>query len=320
VAREEEALERGSDFVGQNPQTKALLGTASQISQTDTRLLLNGEVGTGKEVLARRVHFQSHRRRGPFVSINCSAYASGLIERALFGVDGGEHEEETPGLLEQADGGTLFIRHVDHLSLTAQFELLRAIEEGVMYRLGSSIPRPINFRTIASTTNDLWGMVKAGEFREDLCQRLSEMVLTLPPLREVRDDIGGLARHFLSMAARQMGVPMPELDPAAEDCLLSYPWPGNVSELKNMMDRLVIFAAGERIVLDDLSPDIRYAPGAFRSYNGEPESDTMAEVERILIRRALARSNGDFSIAADILSISESDLEECIHRYEITLD
>ncbi|MEW6263795.1 MAG: sigma 54-interacting transcriptional regulator [Thermodesulfobacteriota bacterium] len=319
LIREEEDVNAGGDFIGDDHQTKALLATANQVGQTGARILLTGEVGTGKEVLARRIHSQSHRRRGPFISVNCSAIVSGQLESTLFGQEAGAMSEDgTPGALEKADGGTIFIRHVDHLSLSGQAELLRTMEEGLVYRVGSSKPRPSNFRIISSSTADLAEMVKQGEFREDLFQRLSEVTLTMPPLREVKGDIITLARYFLSRAAKEKGLPVPDLDPAAALSLQSYFWPGNVGELKNVADHLVMFARGDRILLDDLPPELRYASQAFLSPDGEPEAGAIAEVEKLYIRRALARTKGQEAQAAQILGLSEGTLESLIRSYGLS--
>jgi DNA-binding NtrC family response regulator/pSer/pThr/pTyr-binding forkhead associated (FHA) protein len=320
IAREDHEENNSGGLVGGDHQIKALLGTALQIAGTDARVLLSGETGTGKEALARRIHNQSARRRGPFIPVNCSAYAPGQIEATLFGEDSGAFSEEgTPGLLEQAEGGSLFLRHVDRLPLSAQAELLRALEEGVSYRLGSTTPRPIDLRVMSSTTQDLDEMVADGEFREDFYQRLCEVNLTMPPLREIQGDIGVLARHFLGRAAEELGVSVPELDPAAGDCLLSYPWPGNVSELKNTAERMVMFAVKDRVVLDDLNPEIRYSSDAFSSTSGIPASETLADAERILIRRALARSQNDVQLAASMLGLDPKELTEKIKQYNIDL-
>ena len=321
LAEEEQELNVGSDFVGDDDQIKALLGTAYQVGQTDARILLTGEVGTGKEVLARRIHSQSHRRRGPFISVNCSLFAPGQLESALFGQEAGTVTEEgVPGLLEKADGGTIFIRHVDHLPLQGQVELLRTIEEGLVYRIGSSRPRPSDFRTITSTSADIYALIEQGEFREDLFQRLSEVNLDMPPLRELRGDIVTLAKHFLARAAKERGLAVPELDQAACECLQAYPWPGNVGELKNVVDRMVMFARGDRINIDDLPPDLRLAPEVFRIMDEDAISETMAEVEKIYIRRALARLDNNVEAAAEMLGISQASLEEMIQRYNIILD
>ena len=320
IAQDEEKLSSGSDFIGDDDQIKALLGTAYQIGMTDSRMLLTGEVGTGKEVLARRIHAQSPRRRAPFISINCSAYSAGQIERALFGEEAGAISEEgIPGALELADGGTIFIKHINDLSLSGQVELLRTLEEGLTYRVGSNAPRPVNVRTIASTSVDLDHLVNQGEFREDLYRRLSMVVLELPPLRAIKGDIALLANHFLSRFAREKGLPVPELDPAALESLAAYPWPGNVGELKNVMERLIMFAGRDRICVEDLTPDIRFAMEAFRSFDGGPQAGALGETERILIRRAFSRSNGAISLAADILGLTETALEELMRLYDISV-
>ena len=321
MAREEEDVSVGGDFVGEDTQIKALLGTAYQVGLTEARLLLNGEVGTGKEVLGRRIHSFSPRRRGPYISVNCSAHAPGQIERVLFGQEEGAMADEgRPGALEQADGGTIFIRHVDHLALSSQVELLRTIEEGTVYRVGSPTPRPVNCRIISSTTVDLDELVAQGEFREDLAQRLAEVVLTMPPLRELKNDVVTLAKHFFNRSAKEMGVPVPDLDAAAADCLRSYPWPGNVGELKNLSQQLIMFAHGSRVVLDDLTLEIRLAHEALQLGSGDSKSESLNEVERIVIRRALARSNGRIDMAAELLGLVVSDLEARMAFHQISLD
>ena len=321
LAKDEEEISSSSDIIGNDHQIKALLGTASQVAQTEARIMLTGEVGTGKEVLARRIHSQSARKQGPYLSLNCSAVPAGQIEMSLFGQDEGEYGgEDAPGILEKADGGTVFIRHVDRLPLSAQVELLRCIEEGLVYRVGSSQPRPSNFRVISSSCVDLGELIKEGEFREDLYQRLTDVTLEMPPLRDLKGDVDTLTRHFLSLAARERGLPAPELDPAASESMRAYPWPGNVGELKVVSDRMVMFTQGGRIRLEDLPPELRFAPEAFKSMDDDYVSETMQEVERMLIRRALARSNGTLDQAAEMLSLSAPVLEELIARYNISME
>jgi len=318
LSREEAEISTGSDFIGDDPRIKMLLATAGQVAQGGARILLTGEVGTGKEVLAKRIHALSPRKRGPFVSINCAALSPSQIESQLFGQEAGSLTEEgLIGLLEEADGGTFFLQNVDHLPLSVQVDLLRVIEEGVIYRVGSTRPRPVNFRAVSSTNIDLGPAVQNGEFREDLFHRLSEVTLAVPPLREIRDDIVVLAKYFLAASARARGLKAPELDPAAAECLRAYPWPGNVGELKNVMERMVMFAPGDRIVLDDLPLEIRFAAEAFRTAEGERLPDSLIEAEKSLIRRALARSGGDEEEAAQILGLSQSYLQQKIRQYEI---
>lgn len=317
---EERDLNSGGAFVGAASETTALLATAAQVAQTDDRIFLLGELGTGKTVLAKRIHALSRRRRAPFVMVNCAALAPTQIESVLFGQEaGGISDEAIPGVLEDADGGTIFMKNVDHLPLSVQVELLRTFEEGVIYRVGSSRPRPINIRTIAATNVDLEPLVQNKEFREDLYHRLSEVNLTLPPLRELRDDIIVLAKHFLTQQARSRGLPVPELDPACVDCLLAYPWPGNVGELENVVERLVMFSTGGRIVLDDLPMDLRLASEAFQTPAGDRVPDNLIEVEKSLIRRVLARSRGSSERAARVLGLGTTQFGQFVQRYDITL-
>ncbi len=321
IFREEEDLRTGSGFVGDHAQVKALLATAAQVAQTDARILLTGEMGTGKEVLAKRIHALSPRRSGPFVSINCASLSPTQIEATLFGHEPGTMTSDGAiGLLEEADGGTLFLKNIDHLPLSVQVDILRAFEEGVIYRVGSSRPRPVKFRTVSSTNVELAPMVADGEFREDLAHRLSDVSLEMPTLREIRDDIAGLVRHFVLQAARSRGLAVPEVDPAALECLRAYPWPGNVGELKNVCERQVMFSNGSAILLDDLPMDLRLSGEVFRTAPGERIPDTVMEAEKIYIRRALSRTDGDRGKAALVLGLSETEFERRMRNYDISLD
>ena len=320
LAQEKESIVEGGDFIGNDPQITALLGITQQVAETDSRILLTGEVGTGKESLAKRVHSLSSRRSGPFISLNCSSYAPAQLESVLFGQEtDAMNEEGSPGLIEMADGGTIYIRHIDHLPLASQVNLLRTLEEGVVYRIGSSTARPINIRTITSTSADLTIMVEEGEFRGDLYQRLTQVILTLPPLREIRRDIPMLANLFVSLAARDRGMDIPDLDPAVLECLTAYSWPGNVGELKNLMERLAMFAPQNKIQVEDLPPDIRNAAQAFRLEEEEVEP-LLADSEKSMIRRAVARAEGSIRGAASILGISEADLSRRIRYYKIAFN
>ena len=206
-------------------------------------------------------------------------------------------------------------RHINNLPLSCQVELLRTIEEKVAYRVGSSLARPTNFRIISSTGADLIAMIQDGEFREDLYHRLSEVTLELPPLREMRTDIAGMMKFFLGRAAREKGLPVPELDPAAAECLQAYPWPGNVGELRNLGEKLVMFCVNGRIVVDDLPPDLRYSPEAFNTDVGERVPEFMADVEKTIMRRVLARTNGAKGQAAEILGLTETKFGARMRRY-----
>ena len=319
LAEEKKELSEKGTFVGEDPQITALLATISQVAVTDSRIFLTGEVGTGKESLAQRIHLLSHRRHKPFISVNCSTYTAGEIESALFGDEAGALSATgNPGFLEMSDGGSIYIRHVDNLPLTAQVGLLRTLEEGVVYRVGSTVPRPINVRLITSTNADIESMIGDAEFREDLYQRLSQVVLIMPPLRTIKNDMALLLKHFVTQAAQERGITPPEVDPAVLECLHAYPWPGNMGELKNLSERLVMFARGQRIVLEDLPLEIRFSPYAFAT--GEEESTMLAEVEKVMIRRALARTQGDQARTAAMLGITETELDKKSRRYDINVE
>jgi DNA-binding NtrC family response regulator len=319
--REDEAAADRIFLIGEHPQVKALRAMTAQVAQTDDRVLIEGEPGTGKEVLARLIHSLGARRKHPFMRINCAAIPANKIRHELFGQEAGSvSDEEWPGLVETAEGGTLFIRNINHLDMAVQADLLRAIEEGVIYRVGSYRPRPVNFRAITSTTEDLKTLMDQGVFREDLFQRIAEVSLATYPLREVREDILLLAKHFIGEAARARGRPAPELDQAATECLLAYFWPGNAQELKNVLERLMMFHHGRHVLADDLPLEVRLSVEAFKAEAGERTSETVLDVEKDLLRRALAKTNGDEVRAAEVLKLPPDVVKEKIRHYGIGLE
>ncbi len=312
---------RSIHFIGEHPQVKALQAIAAQEASQDSRILIEGETGTGKELLARWIHTLSPRKRHPFLSVNCSSYSESEIRRGLFGQEAGSiDEEEWSGFLEEAEGGTVFIHNIDHLPLSVQEDLLKAIEEGVVYRVGSTRPHPVNFRPIVSSPKNLKSMVEAGDFREDLYHRFSEIALATSPLRELGDDVILLAKYFLSEGARLKGLPTPELDPAAAECLRAYNWPGNSGELKNIIERIMIFHQNNRIIPEDLPLELRLATEAFKARAGERSSESVIEVEKDLIRKALSQTNGDLTSAAGILGLTLQELRDIISRLDISME
>lgn len=308
-------------FIGEHPQVKALQAIAAQEAAQDSRILIEGEVGTGKELMARLIHTLSLRKRRPFITVNCASFSESEIRRGLFGQEAGSiDEEESSGFLEEAEGGTVFINDIDHLPLSVQEDLLKAIEEGVIYRVGSTRPHPINFRPIVSSSKDLKSMVEAGDFREDLYHRVSEITLTTYPLRELGDDVILLAKYFLGERARLKGLPEPELDPAAAECLRAYNWPGNSGELKNVIERIMIFHQNNRIIPEDLPLELRLATEAFKARAGERSSESVIEVEKDLIRKALFQTGGDLKSAASILGLTVQELRDIIFRHDISME
>ncbi|EKE68641.1 sigma-54-dependent transcriptional regulator [Gallaecimonas xiamenensis] len=244
-----------TEIIGQAPAMQQLQSRLARISDTDATVLIEGESGTGKELAARALHQLSRRAQKPFVAINCGAIPEALAESELFGSDKGAFTGATQakaGKFEAASSGTLFLDEIGELPLVLQSKLLRVLQEGKVTRLGEHQERSIDVRIIAATNRDLKAEVQAGRFREDLYYRLNVVPLVLPPLRERKDDIPALCRHFLALYARRHGLSQPELSPALVGRLLSHHWPGNVRELANRMERLVLL--GEDMPIAAVTP------------------------------------------------------------------
>lgn len=237
-------------ILGSSPKILAALEALRRVAPTEASVLLLGESGTGKELFAQALHFFSPRRGGPFVAFACAAVPETLLEAELFGYERGAFTGATArhlGRFEQAQGGTLFLDEIGEVGPGVQVKLLRALEERRISRLGGSGEVKVDVRLVAATNRDLAGEVLRGTFRADLYHRLNVFPITLPPLRERRDDIPALALHLLARASAKNGLPLPLLRPAALGALVLVPWPGNVRELANHMERVAILAPGERV-------------------------------------------------------------------------
>jgi transcriptional regulator with GAF, ATPase, and Fis domain len=254
-----EAVRDASAFtavVGESRVWKEVLEQVNLVAPADSTVLLVGETGTGKELMARAIHEQSRRRRHAFVAVNCAAFPESLVESELFGHERGAFTgafERKPGKFELADRGTLFLDEVGDLPAPVQAKLLRALQEREVHRVGGTKAVPINVRLIAATNRDLQGALTTGEFRQDLFYRLSVFPVTLPPLRERSDDVPMLAKYFVKRCAERQGREAPLLTPAALVHLQAYDWPGNVRELQNVLERAVILARD-----GDIAPDLLY--------------------------------------------------------------
>lgn len=246
-----------SFIVGQAEEIKLLLEKIKKIANTPTNVLLLGETGTGKELFARAIHEASYRKKNPFVAINCASLPENLLESELFGFVKGAFTGATfdkRGLLEIADGGTVFLDEIGDLPLSLQAKLLRVIEDRQIRPLGSVVSKKVDLRFISATNKDLIQEVKAGKFREDLYFRLNVITLQIPPLRERGKDIELLAYHFMRKFSIKIGKDVKKITPQALQLLLKYPWPGNVRELQNVMEQAVVFTEDDRIKPEDL-PD-----------------------------------------------------------------
>ena len=297
---------------------------AGKVAPTDSTVLITGESGTGKGVIARWIHENSGRAKGAFLPVNCSAIPEQLLESEFFGHTKGAFtgaDRARRGLFVEADHGTIFLDEIGELPPHMQSKLLSVIEEKTVRAIGSDQPRRVDTRIVAATNRDLAEMVKQGKFREDLYFRLAMFHLHLPPLRERRADLPGFIQHTLAGIKRSGGKRGIELDPAAEQALVGAEWPGNVRELENVLNRACILADGERITPADLPADItRIVPPALAA-DAAPGSEgslrqQLRALEARLIARALQQANDDRRVAAERLGIGLSSLYRKLDEFE----
>jgi len=316
-------------IVGDSPRLQAVLEEVRQVAHGDTTILICGETGSGKELIARAIHEESVRSNGPFVVVNCASIPEALLESELFGHEKGAFTgavQSRMGKFEQANLGTLFLDEVGEISPALQTKLLRAVEQKEFDRVGGTHPVSVDVRIVAATNRDLAQMVKDGEFREDLYYRLAVVPLKLPPLRERREDIPVLAQHFLEMLARDMSRHAPALGEESLRLMLAYDWPGNIRELKNAMERAILLNRSGTIEPFDLPPAI-LAPA--RGSSGEPASasggllplaSAVAETERRAIVEALRQAGGVKLKAAELLGVSRPTLDKKLREYSLLKD
>ena len=307
------------DFVGEDPAVRALLDLVELAADASSTVLIEGESGTGKELVARLIHEQSPRRGGPWVAMNCAAFAESLLDSELFGHERGAFTGATRrkrGCFELADGGTLLLDEVAELSPGTQAKLLRAIQEGRFYRVGGERPIDVDVRIVAATNRDLRQLVEAGQFREDLFFRLNVIDIHVPALRERSGDVELLARRFIRDKSRALGKRAPVLSPEALARLRAYAWPGNVRELENLAERLVVLRPGALVTAADLPPEVRSA----RKTRGWPSGslpEAVAALEKELVAEALERGGGNKARAARELGISRPTLDKKIKQYGV---
>jgi DNA-binding NtrC family response regulator len=308
-------------ILGASEALRATLAKAARvIPHASVTVLITGETGTGKELLARAIHYNGPRREAPFVDINCAAIPEHLLESELFGHEKGSFTDATSakaGLFEVANGGTLFLDEIGHLALTLQGKLLRALEDRSIRRVGGSRGISIDVRVIAATHVDLTRAVREGRFREDLFHRLHVVPLHLPALRERRDDIIPLARHFLGRLAAEYGLTEPRLTGAAERTLERHTWTGNVRELRNVIERAILLADEPELDVADLALEDGGAPPQQNS--GIPFPAPLSEVVRAAVSEMLELCGGNKSEAARRLGISRPRLMRLLQG-QIDLD
>jgi DNA-binding NtrC family response regulator len=301
------------DFIASAPAMRAVVETMARIGPSDANVLILGEHGTGKEVVAQTLHRLSSRADRTLVAVNTGALPEGTFESELFGHVKGAFTDaraDRIGRFELASGGTLFLDEIANIPVRQQSKLLRVLETGEMERVGSSKTQKVNVRMLSATNADLRAECESGRFREDLLFRLNTVEITLPPLRERREDISTLAAHFLSRYAERYRRQIEGFEPAALQQMLHYGWPGNVRELDHTIERGVLMARGRRVEVSDLGLQPQRS-GAAQSL----DDMSLESVEAILIRKALARANGNVSHAADALGLSRGALYRRIEKY-----
>ncbi len=333
ILRENERLKAaistgGRRLIGASPAVTRLMDEIRKVAPYKTSVLITGESGTGKELVARTIHEMSPRADGAWVAINCSAIPRDLLESELFGYVKGAFTGATQnrsGRLEQAQGGTLFLDEIGELDPSLQAKLLRVLQEREYSPVGSDQVRAVDVRFIAASNRDLKARVADGRFREDLFYRLDVYSITVPPLRERREDIPLLVRAFLSELTAETNKPVAGITPAALEALARHSWPGNIRELRNSVERAVLSCKGDYIDISDLPPALHNGSAAaaeapaFAATSGQGLDDWLADVERRAIQSALAQCKGVQAHAAKLLGVSERSLWHRIKKLGIQI-
>ena len=322
-----------AEIVGESPSIRTLRQQIERIAKLEApdgtsapTVLILGETGAGKEMVARAIHYGSARAKGPFIEINCAAIPAPLLEAELFGHEKGAYTDARtakPGLFEAADGGTLFLDEIGHMDVAIQVKLLKAIEEKTVRRVGGLRPKSFNARIIAATNRDLESAIAEGVFRADLYYRIKALTIDVPPLRGRGADVVLLARHFLERCTRQYGLPPKTIAPQAEALLLGYAWPGNVRELAHVMERAVLLHAGPMVQSEHLGLSAGKEKTSVVVGDSGIQVDFSAggivldEVERQLITEALQAAGWNRTKSAQLLGISKETLRYRMEKYQL---
>ena len=310
------------NIIAHSPGMLAVLDTVRRIAPSDIAVLILGESGTGKELLAGAIHANSRRSQHRFVPINCAGLSETLLEDELFGHVKGAYTGATSdraGRFEHADGGTMFLDEIGDMPLAMQAKLLRVLENGEVIRVGSNEPICVNVRVISATNSDLGERVKEKRFREDLYFRVKGATITLPPLRDRPEDIPLLIEHFTHQAFERHGYNVRGINPDVRRLLMAFPWPGNVRQLRNVVENMVVLAQGERITLEDLPGEIYRHPKEVASARlGKLAGISLEDAEKELIRNTLKMVDGNREQAANILGIGERTLYRKIKEYGLS--
>ncbi len=307
------------NIIGRSPAMQEVFDTIRQVANSRATVLIQGESGTGKELVAKAIHQLSPRRSGAFVAVHCAALSHNILESELFGHEKGAFTgamERRVGRFEKADGGSLFLDEISEIDASVQVKILRALEERQVERVGGDTPVDVDTRLIAATNRDLKGMVDDGDFREDLFYRLYVVVITLPPLRDRQDDILLLLNHYLAVFNAENGKRIEGFTPAAYETLSAYDWPGNIRELRNLVERMVVLARGKTLDVSDIPAQLREQASGGGEVRINAEL-TVDEMEKRMVIQALEKTNGNRTKAAEKLGISRRTLHRKLNQYGI---
>jgi DNA-binding NtrC family response regulator len=304
------------NIIGRSPAMQEIFAAIERVGPTRATVLLTGESGVGKDLIARAIHFHSPRKDRPLVKINCTAIPENLMESELFGYEKGAFtgaQTTKPGKFEQADTGTVFLDEIGDVPAVIQVKLLRVLQERELERLGSNVTRHIDVRLVAATNQDLRAALEQGTFREDLYYRLNVVPLNIPPLRERKQDIPFLANHFLQKLGPDTGCRVEGITDAAMEKLVAYHWPGNVRELENVIERSLVMATGTELDAPDIKLESALRPRAQGESHFLPDGLSLDQYEQDIIKEALRRADGNKSQAARLLGLTRNAL-----RYRLT--
>jgi DNA-binding NtrC family response regulator len=319
IALKDKAYGRFDNMIGKSEAMQRVYEVIRQVAPTDASVLITGETGVGKELVAEAIHSHSKRRDHPLVKLHCVTLAEGVLESELFGHEKGAFTDAIRrhiGRFEKADGGTLFLDEISEIPLSVQVKLLRVLEYGQFERVGGDETITVDARLITATNKDLVKVVEEGRFRDDLYWRIKVIEIYIPPLRERREDIPLLMDYYMELFSKKNQIPIKEIDSKARELLVSYNWPGNIRELKNVIENLIVMSKGDVITQDDLPKEVRFGV----SKGGPlmiPIGTSIEDVEKALIRDTLIKVENDRKRAAEILGISLGQLERRIKRYGI---
>lgn len=306
-------LFKPDEIIGNSPNFLNILKMVDHVAETDSTVMIRGESGTGKELIARAIHAYSSRRYAPIISLNCGAFTESLLESELFGYEKGAFtgaDHVHIGKIEQANKGTLFFDEIGNISMKMQINLLRILETKQLTRIGGHKTIHVDFRVISATNLDIEKAVGEGQFREDLYYRLNVITIGIPPLRDRRQDIPLLVRYFLTKNALSMSRPVMDITSEALDMLTRYSWPGNIRELRNVVERAVVVCHNKSITAQDIS-------FPFSRQHENPAGDSLSEMEKAHIKNILNRTQNNISETAKLLKIDRTTLYNKIAKYKL---